>query len=163
MNQTTLKMYILLKSTSCLLMILKLRKPINKYFQNLESFEKLSVQVFWTSNLFFFLLQNIGFARWPDIILSQTLIYYWQEIFLLALTSDSEVILKWYHCIVFRLNRTMKCIVNLNMTCLVLFLFWFRLLMCTVWCCSIVCLRFQVVQIKRVDCKMSTKNVNNYE
>ena len=24
-------------------------------------------------------------------------------------------------------------------------------------CCSIVCLRFQVVQIKRVDCKMSTK------
>ena len=125
--------YILLISTSCLLMILKLRKPINKYFQNLESFEKRSVQVLWTSNLFFFLLQNIGFARWPEIILSQTLIYYWQEIFLLALTSDSEVILKWYHCIVFRLNRTMKCIVNLNMTCLVLFLFWFRLFMCTVW------------------------------
>ena len=30
-------------------------------------------------------------------------------------------------------------------------------------CCSIVCLRFQVVQIKQVDCKMSNKNVNNYE
>ena len=30
-------------------------------------------------------------------------------------------------------------------------------------CCSIVCLRFQVVQIKQVDCKMSTKNVNNYK
>ena len=29
-------------------------------------------------------------------------------------------------------------------------------------CCSIVCLRFQVVQIKQVDCKISTKNVNNY-
>ena len=29
-------------------------------------------------------------------------------------------------------------------------------------CCSIVCLRFHVVQIKQVDCKMSTKNVNNY-
>ena len=120
--------YILLISTSCLLMILKLRKPINKYFQNLESFEKLSVQVFWTSNLFFFLLQNIGFARWPDIILSQTLIYYWQEIFVLALTSDSEVILKWYHCIVFRLNRKMN-----EWRDLVLFLFWFRLFMCTVW------------------------------
>ena len=30
-------------------------------------------------------------------------------------------------------------------------------------CYSIVCLRFQVVQIKQVDCKMSTKNVNNYK
>ena len=29
-------------------------------------------------------------------------------------------------------------------------------------CCSIVCLRCQDVQIKQVDCKMSTKNVNNY-
>ena len=29
--------------------------------------------------------------------------------------------------------------------------------------CSIVCLRFQVMQIKQVDCKMSTKNVNNYK
>ena len=32
----------------------------------------------------FFLLQKIGFAPWPDIMLSQTLIYYWQEIFLLT-------------------------------------------------------------------------------
>ena len=29
-------------------------------------------------------------------------------------------------------------------------------------CRSIVCLRFYVVQIKQTDCKMSTKNVNNY-
>ena len=28
---------------------------------------------------------------------------------------------------------------------------------------SIVCLRFQVVQIKQIDCKMSTKYVNNYK
>ena len=28
-------------------------------------------------------------------------------------------------------------------------------------CCSIVCLRFHV-QIKQVECKVSTKNVNNY-
>ena len=30
-------------------------------------------------------------------------------------------------------------------------------------CCSIVCLRLQVVQIKQVDCKVSTINVNNYK
>ena len=30
-------------------------------------------------------------------------------------------------------------------------------------CCFIVCLRFQDVQIKQVDCKISTKNVNNYK
>ena len=30
-------------------------------------------------------------------------------------------------------------------------------------CCFIVCLRFQVVEIKQADCKMSTKNVNNYK
>ena len=28
-------------------------------------------------------------------------------------------------------------------------------------CCSIVCLRFQVVEVKQADCKTSTKNVNN--
>ena len=32
-----------------------------------------------------------------------------------------------------------------------------------VCCCSIDCLSFQVVQIKQVDCKMSTKDVNNYK
>ena len=30
-------------------------------------------------------------------------------------------------------------------------------------CCFIVCLHFQVVHIKQVDCKMSTKNLNNYK
>ena len=30
-------------------------------------------------------------------------------------------------------------------------------------CCSMVCLWFQVVKIKQVECKMSTKNVNNYK
>ena len=30
----------------------------------------------------FFYLKKIGSAPWPDIILSQTLIKYWQEIFL---------------------------------------------------------------------------------
>ena len=40
-----------------------------------------------------FLLKKIGFAPWPDIMLKQTLTYYWQEIFLLTLTSDNEAIL----------------------------------------------------------------------
>ena len=40
-----------------------------------------------------FLLKKFGFAPLPDIMLSQSLIYYSQEIFLLNLTSDSEVIL----------------------------------------------------------------------
>ena len=30
-------------------------------------------------------------------------------------------------------------------------------------CCSIVCLRFQDVQVKQVDCKVNTKIVNNYK
>ena len=30
-------------------------------------------------------------------------------------------------------------------------------------CCSMVCLLFQVLQIKQVNCKMSTKNKKNYE
>ena len=30
-------------------------------------------------------------------------------------------------------------------------------------CCSIICLPFQVVQIKQVYCKMSTKNLNNHK
>ena len=29
--------------------------------------------------------------------------------------------------------------------------------------CSIVCLRFQVVLIEQVDCKMSSENVNDYK
>ena len=43
--------------------------------------------------IFTFLLKKLGFAPWPGIMLSQTLIYYWQEIFLLNLMSDSEAIL----------------------------------------------------------------------
>ena len=30
-------------------------------------------------------------------------------------------------------------------------------------CCSIVCLHFQFMQVKQVDCKMTTKNLNNYK
>ena len=40
--------------------------------------------MFWTSNFYFVLLKKIGFASRPDIML---MIYYWQEILLLTLTS----------------------------------------------------------------------------
>ena len=40
--------------------------------------------------IFIFLLKKFEFAPRPDIMLSQTLIYYWQEIFPLTLASGSE-------------------------------------------------------------------------
>ena len=77
--------------------------------------------------IFIFLIERIGFGSWPEIML---IIYYWQEIFLWTLTSDSETILWWYHCIHHSNKR---------------------------WdCCSIVYLRFQDVEIKQVYCKIST-------
>ena len=40
--------------------------------------------------IFNFKVKKIGFAPWPDIMLT---LYYWQEIFHLALMSDREAIL----------------------------------------------------------------------
>ena len=65
--------------------------------------------------------------------LSQTLIYYWQEIFLLTLKSDIEAILSWYHWIVCGLSRTIKRMVNLNAKYLGFVLFWFGSFRCMVW------------------------------
>ena len=96
----------------------------------------------------FFLLKKTGFTSWPDVMLT---ICYWQEIFLLTLTSDGEAILQWYHCIVCGLNRTKERVVNLNMTwlyffCFVLFLISFIHVHGAI--IKIGCLRFQVMQIK---------------
>ena len=44
-----------------------------------------------------------------------------------------------------------------DVTLVFLFLFDFVHSYARYACCSIVCLRFQVMQIKQVDCKMSTK------
>ena len=112
-----------------------------------------------------FILKKIGFVPWPSIMLSQTLIYYWQEIFFtFTLTLDSEAILYSYHCIVCGINRTIERVVNFNVTWLsfvfVLILFVHNT---RCGCCSIACLRFQVVEIKQVYCKMSPKNMNNYK
>ena len=105
----------------------------------------------------FFLLKKIGFAPWSDIILSQTLIYYWQEIFLLTLTSDSKAILMPLHCLWAKSNSRTR---DMAWFC---FCFDFVRSDVRCGCYSIVSLRFQVVQIKQVDCKMSAKNVNNYK
>ena len=68
----------------------------------------------------------------------------------------------WLHCIVCGINRTIERVVNLNVTWLgFVFVLISFVHMPQCGCCSIVCLRFQVVQIKQVDCKISTKNVNN--
>ena len=44
------------------------------------------------------------------------LIFYWQEISFLTLTSDSEAILQWYQCIVCGLKQTIERVANLNVT-----------------------------------------------
>ena len=51
------------------------------------------IELPWDVQSSYFLLKKIRFAPWPDIMLSETVIYYWQEIFLLTLVSDSEAIL----------------------------------------------------------------------
>ena len=106
--------------------------------------------------VFAFLLKKIGYVPWPDIMLSQTLIHYWQKIFLLILTSDSDAIVIWYHCSFCGLNCQLKCDVTWFCLC-----FDFVRLYVRYGCCSIVYLCFEVGQIKQVGCKMSTKNVKN--
>ena len=84
------------------------------------------------------------------------------------ISFDSDVI-QWSHPLTRPLyclwaNWNNKRLVNLKMTWLgLLFFFDFVCSQARYGCCSILCLRFQVVQIKKVDCKMGTKNVNNYK
>ena len=109
----------------------------------------------------FFLLKKTGFAPWPDIMLSQKIIL------TRNLPFDSDV-RQWSHPLMIPLlclwaksnNRTrgqFEC--DVTWFC---FRFDFVCSYARCGCCSVVCLRFQVVQIKQVDCKMSSKNVNNY-
>ena len=89
-------------------------------------------------------------------MLSQTLIYYLQ-IFLLTLTSDSKAILLQAES-----NNRARGQFKYDMTWFC-FCFEFVRSHARFGCGSIVCLCFHVVQIKQADCKMSTKNVNNYK
>ena len=98
---------------------------------------------------FCFLLRKVWFSLWPDIMLSQTLIYYWQEIFLLtdvrhwshplslsSMVSLSGIIKKkvslWYHYIVCGLNRTIERLVIMNVTWLGFVFVLVSLFTCTV-------------------------------
>ena len=79
------------------------------------------------------------------------------------LPFDSDV-RQWSHChcIVFGLNRKMSGQFECDMTLLLLLLFGFCLISfihnARCGCCSIVCLRLQVMQIKQVESKMSKKH-----
>ena len=73
-----------------------------------------------------FLLKKIEFAPWPDIKLSQRLIYYWQEIFVFDsdVRQRSHTLMIPLHCLWAKSNnRTRGCDVTL-------FLFWFRSCTC---------------------------------
>ena len=63
------------------------------------------------------------------------------------------------HCLWAKSNNSVRAQFECDM---ILFLFDFVHSHAQCGCCSIVCLRFQVVQIKQVDWKMSIKHFNNY-
>ena len=114
--------------------------------------------------IFIFLLQKIVFAPWPDIMLAQTLIYYWQENH--PFDSDvrqwSQPLMIPLHCLWAKSNNRTHGQFECDVTW---FCFCFDFVRSNVrcGCCSIVCLRFQVVQAKQIDWKMNTKNMNNYK
>ena len=108
-------------------------------------------------NIDLFLSKKIGFVPWPDIIMSQT-IYYWQEIFILTLRQT----VKSLHCLWLKSHNRTRGQFECDMTWFC-FCFDFACSHARCGCCSIVCLCFQVVQIKQVDCKLSTKNMCNYK
>ena len=66
------------------------------------------------------------------------------------------------YCTVCGINRTIEREVNLNATCLLLLLIWFRLIICTVRLLFRSLFKFSSCE-RKTDCKMSTKNVNNYK
>ena len=106
----------------------------------------------WVSECLSFVLKKIKFAPWSSIMLSQTLMYYWQEIFLLTLTSQWSIPL---HCLWAKSNNRTRDQFEYDVTW---FCFCFDFVRSHVRCgfCSIVRLPFQVLQIKQVDCKLST-------
>ena len=125
--------------------------------------------VFWTSNLYyyyFFIKEN-----WICAMTKLDLRYAERNINILLtrnLPFDCDVS-QWSHPLMIPLhclwaksnNRThgqFECDVTWFWFC-----FDFVRSHARCGCCFIVCLRFQVVQIKHADCKISTKNVNDYK
>ena len=92
--------------------------------------------------VFIFLLKKIEFGLRPDIMPSQTVIYYWQGIFLLILVSDSEAIVFMIplHCLWAKSNNRTPDQFECDMTW---FYFCFDFVRSHARCafCSIVCWR----------------------
>ena len=120
--------------------------------------------MFWRFNLCFLFLTKIGFVPWPDVMLSQTLIYIIDKksSFWLWCRQWSHPLMIQLPCLLAKSNNRTRGQFECDVT-------WFRFcfnFVCSharCGCFSVVCLRFQVVQIKQVDYKMSTKNVSNYK
>ena len=115
---------------------------------------------FWTSNFCFFIKENWIWAMTRhhanNILLTRNLPF------------DSDV-RQWshplmipLHCLWAKSNNRTRGQFEYDVTLFWVFLFDFVHSRARCGCCSIVCLRFQDVQIKQVDCKMNTENVNNY-
>ena len=92
--------------------------------------------------VFIFLLKKIGFAPWPGIMMSQTLVYYWKEIFLIdsGVRQWSSSLMISFHCLWVKSNNwacgQFECDVNW-------FSFNFYFVRSHAWCSchSIVCWR----------------------
>ena len=93
--------------------------------------------------VFILFIKKEGLVPWPDIMLSQTLIK-WSHPLMIPL-----------HCLWAKSNNKPRVILNVTWLGFY-FCFDFFRLHARCRCCSIVRLRFQVVQIKQVDYKMST-------
>ena len=114
-------------------------------------------RVLWTSNLYFFIKED-----W--IWISATTRHHTNNILLtrnLPFESDvrewSHPLMMSLHCFWVKSDNITGGPFEYDVTFFCLFLFDFVHSYARCGCCSIVCLRFQVAQIKQVDCKMSTK------
>ena len=109
-------------------------------------------------SIFFFIKENL--------ILATTRHHANNILLTINLHFDSDVrqwsYLSMYFCIVFGLNGTIERVANLNVTWIC---FCFDFVYSHAWCrCfSIVCLCFQDMQIKQVECKMNTKIVTHFK
>ena len=112
--------------------------------------------VFWTSYLYFLVKENWVCAMTThhanNILLARNLH------FDLDVRQWSHVLLIPLHCLWVKSNNRMRGQFECDVI-LFLLLFGFVHSHVRCGCCSIVCLRFQLRQIKQVHCKMSTKNL----
>ena len=112
----------------------------------------------WTSNMYFFSYQR-------KLDLRHVQISCWAKQYIIVKNSSIWPVRHWNHllmiplyCLYAKLNACSIWMLH----DLILLFFWFCLLTSheRFSCCSIACL---CLQMKQVDCKMNTKNANNYK